>query len=253
MFKRIVQFLSAAAILIMVLLFGVVTHVSAATTLYSKLASIAGSAVANHNVKFAAGTTVSVKVDCPSGSAVIPYVSIFKPDTTLLTSFNSVVGTGNCGGGMMTAASVTFMVPVSGTYRIEVSNNSVTGGNYTVKAVCKTCFKGDGRINYGHGDTYVALYPGLLNGKHTLEIYCINSYNGQFGGRLVKTDFEGFPKKPETNTLVKTFTTCVVPVDVYILTSGEYQVNIGPDGDGKTGVTIFTGLPPANIHNYNLP
>lgn len=41
-------------------------------------------------------------------------------------------------------------------------------------------------------------------------------------------------------------------VSFYKLTTGEYQLNVGPDADGKVEVTIFDGFPATNIYGYSF-
>jgi len=41
-------------------------------------------------------------------------------------------------------------------------------------------------------------------------------------------------------------------VAFYKLTTGEYQLNVGPDADGKVEVTIFDGFPPTNTYGYSF-
>jgi hypothetical protein len=37
-------------------------------------------------------------------------------------------------------------------------------------------------------------------------------------------------------------------ISLYKLTSGEYQVNVGPDSEGKVFVLNFTGCPAENVY-----
>ncbi len=41
-------------------------------------------------------------------------------------------------------------------------------------------------------------------------------------------------------------------IALYKLTTGEYQINAGPDPDGKVEVTIFDGFPPSNTYGYTF-
>ena len=52
---------------------------------------------------------------------------------------------------------------------------------------------------------------------------------------------------PEINTEIMT----VDNVALYVLTTGEFQLNIGPDEEGKVRVVIFNGLPPTNVYSYD--
>lgn len=47
------------------------------------------------------------------------------------------------------------------------------------------------------------------------------------------------PEKPETNTLISSY----YEFSLYKLTTGEYQLNVGPDTEKKVKVIIWTGCP----------
>lgn len=53
-----------------------------------------------------------------------------------------------------------------------------------------------------------------------------------------------YPDVPETPVLIFS----QGPYSFYKLPSGEFQVNAGPDAEGKVDVLIFTGVPPQNVH-----
>src|SRR5690606_2504286 len=59
-----------------------------------------------------------------------------------------------------------------------------------------------------------------------------------------------YPDVPATPTLIFS----EGPYSFYKLPSGEFQVNAGPDAEGKTDVLIFTGVPPADVRRdqYNI-
>ena len=50
------------------------------------------------------------------------------------------------------------------------------------------------------------------------------------------------PEFPEKNTLIKTY----YEFSLFKLTSGEYQLNVGPDFENKVHVIIWTGCPAQN-------
>lgn len=112
----------------------------------------------------------------------------------------------------------------------------------------------DDRINWKHGDGYAVLYAQKDDkGNPTLHLYCIDAKgNGYLGEILTQEMFDKAPAKPPVNTKVGETSACRVPIKFYVLTSGEYQVNIGPNYEGKVDVVVFTGLPPAKIHYYRL-
>lgn len=119
----------------------------------------------------------------------------------------------------------------------------------TVETICHNAVP----INAGHGDHWAVLYHDANeNDKPSVKIYCVIEGQGQYRGEFDKADFQQYPNKPETNIMVKYIEGCLVPVSVWQLTTGERQVNIGPDVDGKTAVTIFENFPPANVHFYDV-
>ncbi len=99
------------------------------------------------------------------------------------------------------------------------------------------------------GDLVARIYPAFSGGAPALHIYCLGE--GTYLGLVVSSaDLADYPERPASNTLVARSRVC--PVAFYILTTGEYQVNIGPDREGKTYVTIFRGLPPSGVYGYEL-
>lgn len=99
------------------------------------------------------------------------------------------------------------------------------------------------------GDLVARIYPAFSAGRPALHIYCLGE--GTYLGLVVSSaDLADYPERPASNTLVARSRVC--PVAFYILTTGEYQVNIGPDREGKTYVTIFRGLPPSGVYGYEL-
>lgn len=114
----------------------------------------------------------------------------------------------------------------------------------------------DNRINPTKGDLAVVLYVGAdANGEPAIEFYCVDQNSvGTFTAEVTVADLQGIPHPPAQNTEVKRVTTCSVEAVFYVLTSGEYQVNIGPFSDGKVYEVIFSGLTASNVHygEFNL-
>lgn len=52
------------------------------------------------------------------------------------------------------------------------------------------------------------------------------------------------PDVPEQNTLIDQY----YEFALYKLTTGEYQLNVGPDAEGKVFVIDFTGCPADNVY-----
>ena len=57
---------------------------------------------------------------------------------------------------------------------------------------------------------------------------------------------EEYPNNPEVNTLIAQDDAC--SFQFHKLTSGNFQVTVGPDNNGTVHVFIFEGVPPGNIH-----
>ena len=110
---------------------------------------------------------------------------------------------------------------------------------------------GDGRVNGGHGDHIAAVYIDQDDhAKPDLKLYCVTPDLGTYAGEITQAMIPATP--PAKDTLIKTFTACSHPVSLYALTTGELQLNFGPDAEGHTAVMTFTGIPPTNIHYYDL-
>lgn len=100
----------------------------------------------------------------------------------------------------------------------------------------------DSRMNWQNGDHIAAIYTN----DGGVEAYCIDSQSqGQFSLRVDSSALAGIPARPAQNTLVAAATQC--PVAFYVLTSGEYQINIGPNADGDVRVMVFDTLAMSNI------
>jgi hypothetical protein len=112
----------------------------------------------------------------------------------------------------------------------------------------------DSRLNCTYGDEYALIHNGTdAAGDSALKITCMDAAGkGTFGGSFSAADVAGFPAKPASNTLVKTITCGSVPVKLFILTTGQYQINIGPNAKGNIIVMIFTGFPPTGISFFRL-
>jgi hypothetical protein len=78
----------------------------------------------------------------------------------------------------------------------------------------------------------------------TLEGFLVNraGATGRAVFRLTQADMDKLPAQPEQNIAVKENPL----ISLYKLTSGEFQVNAGPDADGKIYVVRFQGCPAAN-------
>jgi hypothetical protein len=71
---------------------------------------------------------------------------------------------------------------------------------------------------------------------------------------LPAEELAALPETPEENTLIATGTETTYwgEVNVYQLTTGELQVNVGPDAEGKVRVTIYDAIPPTRVYGYEF-
>jgi hypothetical protein len=112
--------------------------------------------------------------------------------------------------------------------------------------------QGDDRINPGHGDDVAVLRNGLDSYNYpSLDIWCMNNGASFLAAGLSQYDFKNYPAQPAQDTLVKATELCGQKVEVWVLTTGEYQVNIHRP-DGTTAVVIFTSLPATDIYFYDI-
>lgn len=107
----------------------------------------------------------------------------------------------------------------------------------------------DGRINYGAGDLLAALYMSSDSaGKPSIAVYQIlNTREGDYIGAFDHALFAPFISAPPA---VNTAIASVGPATLYALTSGEFQINIGPDAEGKIARVLFRSFPPTNIRLF---
>jgi hypothetical protein len=106
----------------------------------------------------------------------------------------------------------------------------------------------DERINPAKGDITAVIY---LMAEGGIQVYAVDS-NGS--GLLVisVTDSElaSYPDNPDSNTRIANSDDG--KITLYKLTSGEYQVNAGPDAEGKVISVIFTGRGDVYMHEFNV-
>lgn len=110
----------------------------------------------------------------------------------------------------------------------------------------------DDRANWTFGDLESVMYLRTdENGQPAVHLYCVEDGSvGVIGLVVTEEDLKGFSQFPSENTLVKSSDVC--KVSFYILTTGEYQVTIGPDALGKIYAIVGTGLEFANRHMHIL-
>ena len=128
---------------------------------------------------------------------------------------------------------------------------AVTGGtgSDSVTYACDTgeSSEPDSRLNPGAGDLINALYNGTDDaGQPIISVWEIQSdSSGSYVGSFAYATFEPYiDATPSENTLLDT----VGKTRLYALMTGEFQLVVGPDIEGKTFTTVFTGLPAQGVY-----
>jgi len=109
----------------------------------------------------------------------------------------------------------------------------------------------DDRLNWKRGDLYAVIYRRAdSNGNPSLQIYDVDAEShGHLLCVFTQADLSSEP--PDQNTLIRA---CSPIVHLYQLSSGEAQVNIGPDAEGKSYILVFDAetFEVANVYNLNV-
>jgi hypothetical protein len=147
------------------------------------------------------------------------------------TLFTEAVG-GNLG--VMAGGTTLSVTSQTSSLALAVAPRSVT-----VTGRCD-----DGRINLQPWSA-ATIYCSAENG---ITIWQLK--NGKSGQVLNATAAElaALPAKPASNTLIKQ----VGDIALYKLTTGEYQLNVGPDFEGKTQVFIWRGCLRDTLYFHEL-
>lgn len=164
---------------------------------------------------------------------------------------------------LASGATSPFLVDFSGTAGLlsglGFSEADFAGTSLTVKtSLCdlEVRFGGaavpsDGRLNFGLGDWQAVIYGEDGAGNPAIHIYGVNGDSeGYIVLALTAAQLEALPKNPSENLLIAAVNDRAVAV--YLLTTGEYQINIGPDSAGNVEVLVFTGLPASNLYHYSF-
>lgn len=104
----------------------------------------------------------------------------------------------------------------------------------------------DARINRFHGDLTSALYAAYdSDGNPTIRVYDIAADStGMLRGDYAYELFEPYlTNPPAVNTVLGT----LGKTKLIALTTGQFQINVGPDAEGKIHEIVWDGLPPRNI------
>ena len=101
----------------------------------------------------------------------------------------------------------------------------------------------DGRINYNHCDK-IAIYPVKDEGSFAIEVWIVDhKVLPEFALFVSSADLKALDQKPEKIITVATSSNGLVTL--YKHPDGDYQVNYGPDFEGKVFTFRFSGVPAA--------
>jgi hypothetical protein len=111
----------------------------------------------------------------------------------------------------------------------------------------------DGKgISFNDSDLGVSLYVGQDdNGAPVLEIYETQNQTdtGNFAVTVTQDDLAQYVENlPAENVLLKS----AGHVRVYVLTTGEIAVFVGPDSEGKVHVKVFNSIPWTNVYGFTI-
>ncbi len=96
---------------------------------------------------------------------------------------------------------------------------------------------------------YTPTPTAAANGDLFIDIWQLDEHGVGLPFLYISEDeLLGLPEFPVENILIASDGL----VSVYKLTTGEYQVNIGPLADGKIHVRIFDDIPPTHVYGYTL-
>lgn len=105
---------------------------------------------------------------------------------------------------------------------------------------------GDDRINR-QAYARAAVYCDDANSR--VAIYGVDEEGEGFPAIFVPyADLPATPAEADGHTLIAQYEN----IGFYRLTTGEYQINAGPDGEGKSYVVIWDGCPHTYLNSYTL-
>lgn len=114
-----------------------------------------------------------------------------------------------------------------------------------VAYACLPCYCPHNRSLNCYGD--FAIYTNSLkNGSCEILVLGVDHETGKprEAIRVNSKVLDKLPEFPEENTLIDQY----YEFALYKLTSGEYQLNVGPDAEGKVFVVQVVGCPATEVH-----
>lgn len=139
------------------------------------------------------------------------------------------------------------------TIPFDVSAAFALSGTFNSANVAVSCTNPDDvptAVNDGVGNSEAVLFTS--SDGLGINLYGINSDgDGYYVFSITEDDVAAYADNPPAvNTLIKQSDDGYF--SLYVLTTGEFQINIGPDEEGKTYVIIFDGLSPNNVYGYTI-
>ncbi len=118
---------------------------------------------------------------------------------------------------------------------VETVNNTPTG-----PVIDPSTIPPDDRLNYGRGDSHIGiLYARSDNG---ITIYGVDANsNGFLAVHVAPEDLPDCDPAPSENQLLASSADGMY--QIWLLTTCEFQANIGPDAEGKVQVITWRGVP----------
>ena len=108
-------------------------------------------------------------------------------------------------------------------------------------------------LNNGVGTLQAQLFEGRDdNGEAAINIYEVNNDgDGSFAFQITQDEIAPYVNQPPANN-TEILASASGKVVFYVLDTGEFQINIGPDENGDVFVLIFDALPPEAIRSYTF-
>ncbi len=148
-------------------------------------------------------------------------------------------------------AAVVIIIPVSGVYSIDATFNvSNPTANQILATITTACSRPQAGSSVSDGRLIDLPNSAVYANEQGIFVYSANGQSGFLSAVIGADELAGYPEQPEENTLLASSLDGYI--HIYLLTTGEYQINIGPDAEGKVIVIIFTGLPPTNVYRRDF-
>lgn len=107
-------------------------------------------------------------------------------------------------------------------------------------------------VSFNDADLGVSLFKAEeANGNVKMDLFHTDtgSSSSSYLFSITQEDIAPFmAEHPTENTVLAS----AEGVTVYVLTTGEIQINAGPDAEGKTHVKIFDGIPWTHVYGYTI-